>query len=365
MSKVKLARISSLDEDYKIIYGNYLIVHDNASKIIDILYKANWIDRLTLPSHDDYADNNDRSFYLWRKSITTTINNIITEVSNVFNEEGLYVPPDYNELQYIELWMPEILVYSQYYFDNMNSNFSKVETRINDFYKILEDAKLIKSKEYRQIDIVGDSITYGMGASTPSKDYVSVLEKEIRIPIKNDGVSSATIQNGSNNDQISFINHVKKIDFSKSDIVIVFGGTNDFAQSLPVGKSTDATDKSLIGALKTVINQIKKSNPNALVLIIPPMWRARINDSSKFVDINTVPNSAGVLFKEYFNAVVKIAKDYKIPYLDLFNNSEINQKNYKDYLADGLHPNDKGHLWLANKVHNFILNNVETPNNLK
>lgn len=143
MSEVKLARISSLDEDYKIIYVNYLIVHDNASKIIDILYKANWIDQLTLPSNDDYADNNDRSFYLWRKNITTTINNIITEVSNVFNEEGLYVPPDYNELQYIELWIPEILVYSQYYFDNMNDNFSKVETRINDFYNTLYDAKLI------------------------------------------------------------------------------------------------------------------------------------------------------------------------------------------------------------------------------
>lgn len=143
MSKVKLARISSLDEDYKIIYGNYLIVHDNASKIIDILYKANWIDQLTLPSHDDYANNNDRDFYLWRKSITATINSIITKVSNIFNEEGLLIPPDYNELQDIELWIPEILVYSKNYFDNMNDNFSKCETRINDFYKILEDAKLI------------------------------------------------------------------------------------------------------------------------------------------------------------------------------------------------------------------------------
>lgn len=143
MSKVKFDRISSLDEDYKIIYGNYLIVHDNASKIIDILFKANWIDQLTLPSHDDYTDNNDRAFYLWRRSITATINKIITEVSNVFNEEGLFAPPGYNELYHIELWMPEILVYSEYYFDNMNNNFSKVETRINDFYKILYDAKLI------------------------------------------------------------------------------------------------------------------------------------------------------------------------------------------------------------------------------
>lgn len=143
MSDVKLDRINSLDEDYKIIYDNYLIVHDNASKIIDILCKANWIDELTLHSHDDYTDNNDRAFYLWRKSITATINNIITEVSNIFNEEGLYVPPDYNELQYIELWIPEILVYSKCYFDNMNDNFSKAETRINDFYKILEGTKLI------------------------------------------------------------------------------------------------------------------------------------------------------------------------------------------------------------------------------
>lgn len=143
MSNVKLARISSLDKDHKVIYDNYLVVHDNASKIIDILRKANWIDELTLPSHGDYTDNNDRAFYLWRKSITATINNIITEVSNIFNEEGLLIPPDYNELDYIKLWEPKILAYNEYYQNNMNDNFSKAETRINDFYKILEDAKLI------------------------------------------------------------------------------------------------------------------------------------------------------------------------------------------------------------------------------
>lgn len=143
MSNVKLARISSLDEDHKVIYENYLVIYDNASKIIDILFEANWIDQVMLPSHGDFIDDNDRDFYLWRKSITVTINSIITKVSNIFNEEGLLIPPDYNELNYIKLWVPEILVYSKCYFDNMNNNFSKCETRINDFYKILEDAKLI------------------------------------------------------------------------------------------------------------------------------------------------------------------------------------------------------------------------------
>lgn len=143
MNEVKLARISSLNEDHKTIYDNYLIIHDNVSNIVDILFKANWIDQLTLPSQSDITDDNDRAFYLWRKSITATINNIITKVSNIFNEEGLLVPPDYNELNNIELWAPEILAYGKHYFDNMNNNFSKVETRINDFYKILYDAKLI------------------------------------------------------------------------------------------------------------------------------------------------------------------------------------------------------------------------------
>lgn len=143
MSNVKLARISSLNEDHKVIYDNYLVIHNNASQIIDILFEANWIDQVMLPSHGDFTNDNDRDFYLWRKSITVSINSIITKVSNIFNEEGLYVPPDYNELQYIEIWIPEILVYSKCYFDNMNDNFSKAETRINDFYKILEDAKLI------------------------------------------------------------------------------------------------------------------------------------------------------------------------------------------------------------------------------
>lgn len=143
MSNVELARISSLDEDHKVIYENYLVVYDNASKIIDILFEANWIDQVILPSYGDFTDENDRDFYLWRKSITVTINSIITKVSNIFNEEGLLIPPDYNELDYIKLWEPKILAYNEYYQNNMNDNFSKCENRINDFYKILEDAKFI------------------------------------------------------------------------------------------------------------------------------------------------------------------------------------------------------------------------------
>lgn len=143
MSNVELARISSLYEDHKVIYENYLAIYDNASKITDILFKANWIDQVMLPSHGDFTDDNDRDFYLWRKSITVTINSIITKVSNIFNEEGLLIPPDYNELDYIKLWEPKILAYNEYYQNNMNDNFSKCETRINDFYKILEDAKFI------------------------------------------------------------------------------------------------------------------------------------------------------------------------------------------------------------------------------
>lgn len=200
----------------------------------------------------------------------------------------------------------------------------------------------------------GDSITYGLHASDSSHSYPSIISKNANINVYNEGVSSATWQNGSGNDAISLVTRSKSIDFTRGNTVVLFSGTNDFAQSLPIGTLTDTTDKTMLGAINLVIKNIYSKNPVADILLILPMWRARINDANTPVDIESTTNSIGQYLKDYNEAIMSAGEYYHFPVLDLYHVFGVNKLNYTQWLADGLHPNDAGYAKLANIIGNFI-----------
>lgn len=199
----------------------------------------------------------------------------------------------------------------------------------------------------------GDSITAGyVPNASLNGGWPRILSKNANVTVYNEGVSSATIQNGSANDSISFVNRSATIDFSRANDVVVFGGTNDFAQNLPIGNISDNTSNSLYGAMNIIFSKIYASNPNAKVYIVLPMWRARITGGN--VDVETTPNSIGLLLKDYCEALKNVANKYNVPYLDAYHNMGINSINSKNWLSDGLHPNDIGYAHLARLIGNFV-----------
>lgn len=200
---------------------------------------------------------------------------------------------------------------------------------------------------------LGDSITAGyVPNASLNGGWPTILSQNVGITVYNEGVSSATIQNGSANDSISFVNRSAKIDFSRANDVVIFGGTNDFAQNLPIGNISDNTPNSLYGAMNIIFSKIYAGNPNAKVYIVLPMWRARITGGN--VDVETTPNSIGLLLKDYCEALKNVANKYNVPYLDAYHNMGINSINSKNWLSDGLHPNDIGYAHLARLIGNFV-----------
>lgn len=206
------------------------------------------------------------------------------------------------------------------------------------------------------LTFVGDSITYGLHATDSSHSYPSIIAKRAGVKVFNEGISSATWQNGSANDSISLVSRSLDIDFTRGNTVVLFAGTNDFAQNLPIGKSDDTTDKTLFGAINDTLKNIYAKNSKADVRLIAPMWRARINDATKFEDIETTANSLGLYLKDYVDAILEIGNKYHLPVLDLYHKLNINQLNYSAWLADGLHPNDDGYKKLANIIGKFVAN---------
>lgn len=85
----------------------------------------------------------------------------------------------------------------------------------------------------KEILFLGDSITEGMGTSSNDKNYVSVFAELSGAKVKNYGISGTRIarQTGKAGEVLcdrSFLERVAEMD-ANADVVVVFGGTNDFA----------------------------------------------------------------------------------------------------------------------------------------
>jgi lysophospholipase L1-like esterase len=234
----------------------------------------------------------------------------------------------------------------------LNATYSlNVSEKQIKFTPVLPDNEYLNTLP--NIIALGDSITAGyVPNASLNGGWPTILSRNVGITVYNEGVSSATIQNGGANDSISFVNRSATIDFSRANDVVIFGGTNDFAQNLPIGNISDNTSNSLYGSMNIIFSNIYTSNPNAKVYIVLPMWRARITGGN--VDVGTTANSIGLLLKDYCEALKNVANKYNVPYLDTYHNMGINNINSANWLSDGLHPNDAGYAHLANLIGNFV-----------
>lgn len=217
---------------------------------------------------------------------------------------------------------------------------------------------------YHKMVMIGDSITAGYRATIPQYNYVNLLKEMLGINIVNEGVYASTIANSGNNPNISIYHrlHTNQINLSGADIIGVFGGTNDFAQSISLGSKEDVA--TVVGATQAIISEIKSKNSHAILFFVPPMWRARIN-SSGFEDIETVTNNKNLFFREYWYAIYDVCVKNNVKILNLYHDFKINKDTYNYYLADGLHPNDVGYHLLADYFYNFVHSIVKIPNNMR
>ena len=108
--------------------------------------------------------------------------------------------------------------------------------------------------------------------------------------------------------------------------------------------------------MDTLFFKLLKKYPKAKIVLLTPIHRT---EETKYFNEFGVRN-CGTL-EDYVNAEMEVAKKYNIPILDLYHFSGICpdiEENRKQYTVDGLHPNDKGHQIIAEKVLFFIKNSL-------
>lgn len=157
----------------------------------------------------------------------------------------------------------------------------------------------------------GDSLTRGYGTVAPGKNFVTYLSEDLKIPILNAGKTGDTTS-----DALVRLNF-DVID-KNPDIVMVLLGGNDYFE----GKSVDVIEANI----KTIVKNIKQRTGAGVILIGVDGTRNPVYENS-FARMSLagevdeyVPNvMSGVLLR-------------------------------KDMLYDGVHPNDKGHRAIADKI---------------
>lgn len=188
------------------------------------------------------------------------------------------------------------------------------------------DPTLAESKaadQLKKLVILGDSLTEGYGVAQ-SAAFPALLQKKV----DTDKLNWKIISSGSSGStSASGLQRIKWIAKDKPDIVLVLLGSNDGLRGLKV----EDTEKNL----NDTIDWAKKNNITVALgqLHVPPNY--------------------GKDYEKKFSAVyAKVATKNKVqlgPFLldKVAGNKDLN-------LADGIHPNEKGHQIVADNLYPFI-----------
>lgn len=205
----------------------------------------------------------------------------------------------------------------------------------------------------KKINFLGDSITEGACASDKSHCFVSVFGQKTGAVCRNYGIGGTRIarqQMPSECPQwdLDYCKRATEMD-KDADIIVVFGGTNDYGHGdAELGTPLDRTPDTFYGALHTLYRTLIEEYPLADIVVITPLHRENENS----------PRGDGKKpLSEYVKIIREVAESYSLPILDLFANGKI----YPDipvlkekYTADGLHPNDRGYEYIANRLISFL-----------
>lgn len=215
--------------------------------------------------------------------------------------------------------------------------------------------------KYETMNILGDSITWGYNPITGEKierNYSNLLKERLNLKeLRNYGINSSTLADNKMSYE-PMCNRYKNMD-NNADIVVVFGGTNDYGREdfeVQLGEVNDLSTDTIYGALNNMCIGLKQKYPDSVIFFITPIQRAYKDKGCNFKYATNTKNILGYSLQDVANAIKKVCKMNNILVFDLYNNCDINTiEDCMKYIPDGLHPTEKYHQILANKIYDYII----------
>lgn len=201
----------------------------------------------------------------------------------------------------------------------------------------------------KKIACLGDSITEGVNAGGWQwHRYIDQWCKNngIESTVVNLGIGGTSVCTSSYvTDQLQpFVNRLDTIP-TDADVVVIFGGTNDWGNNATLGTISDTGISTFYGAYKHILEWLAINRPNAKVMTMTPLKRYYRGGGSVWVNAQTTPNNKGNLLQDYVRAVKEVSDLYAVPCVDLHNDSGLNpvlETVRTRFIGDGLHPTAEG-----------------------
>ena len=208
----------------------------------------------------------------------------------------------------------------------------------------------------RVINVLGDSITEGVGASCTENRFTDVLWREYGLKaVNNYGISGSRIARQrvmtTEPHERWFASRIEEMDPS-ADAVVVFGGTNDYGHGdAPLGSFEDRTVDTFYGACHVLMQGLLEKYIGKPVIILTPLHRDEENNPHDERKNEVHP------LHVYRYILMEVAQHYALPVLDLYATSGIQPQNAvcrERLCPDGLHPSDAGHSIIARRIGEFL-----------
>ena len=239
-----------------------------------------------------------------------------------------------------------------------------------DFYLACE--YLMKINNYtslppvgKKVAILGDSVTTGWtedndgtGRYMATKWYDYIHNRYGFESVTVDAeIGRSFVRNGSMSTR--FTEQVEKI-AADTDIIFVFGGSNDFQMNSALGTIDDTPSKAngaeetqkFYPAVKYCAEYLTAHFPNADIIFMTPLQR---NHRGEGVNVK---NTSGHRQTEYVDAIKEVCRVYGIYCIEMGATSEFKTASagwLAEYMPDGLHPNEAGTaLYVQNCLYNKL-----------
>ena len=229
------------------------------------------------------------------------------------------------------------------------------------------------NKDYytgKKIGFIGDSITAGVGASTSSQRYATVLANMLGAVEVNRAVSGTVLCTGGH--RTCNIDKLTANNLTGCSVVLIMMGINDWDQArstyygLGEYGSTDTT--TIYGAVDMWckrIDEIRKTEgfENTKFYFITPIVTSWNNSAGGSNWDQNKTNIHGFKLRDLCQAIINVCADYDVPVLDMNKYSGIYYNSATDnttglYFGDGIHPNSAGHEQIAKALYDYLLENL-------
>lgn len=198
---------------------------------------------------------------------------------------------------------------------------------------------------------IGDSITVGQGATTPSTGgYAPRLANYINVSLVNRGIGGVLLQNsigntgnGTNNIRDRYVNDVHP---NQSDVIIIAGGVNDiFLNNASVTALDYKNDiKEMIG-LSVQAGYNKRS-----IIVLTPFY---VKPSQYALSAPPFNGGSVARHEAFVKAAIDAVKETGAFYIDIYT-AMLNGGGDSLIGSDGVHPNDAGHIFIAQYIYDYM-----------